>query len=299
MLRYGDWRKVDGLMLPFSLRYELNGRALQEEQIKSVRNNASLSNDIFAIANSVRSEKTDATPVASQWILRRVAGGVSYQDMGRPPEIQWVALAPGVYKIQGSSHATIVVEMKDYLVAVEGPLYEERTAPVIKSIKQKFPDKPIRYVIPTHHHLDHAGGIRAFMAEGAVVVAPFNAQRFYEKVARAPHTRRPDSLEMNKAVVTIEAFGGGTKIIGDGTHSVEVHPLPLPHADDLVVVYLPKERLLIEADHVSPRDGQVRPGPRLDEFMPAVDKLRVDVATIVGIHGDQATLAAARAAVKK
>lgn len=66
-----------------------------------------------------------------------------------------------------------------------------------------------------------------------------------------------------------------------------------------MVVYLPKERLLIEADHVSPRDGQVRPGPRLDEFMPAVDKLRVDVATIVGIHGDQASLKAAKASVKK
>jgi glyoxylase-like metal-dependent hydrolase (beta-lactamase superfamily II) len=299
MLKYGDWRKVDGVMLPFSLRYELNGRALQEEQIKSIRQDVSLANDVFAIPNSVRSEKTDAEPVASQWILRRVAGGVSYQDMGRPAVIEWLQLAPGVHKIQGSSHATIVVEMRDYLVAIEGPLYEERTAPVIKSIHQKFPDKPIRYVIPTHHHLDHAGGIRAFMAEGAVVVVPFSAQAFYQKVARAPHTRRPDSLEVNRTVVTIESFGGGPKIIGDGTRSVEVHPLPLPHADDLVVVYLPKERLLVEADHISPRDGQVRSGPRVDEFVPAVDKLRLDIATIVGIHGDQATLAAAKAAVKK
>ena len=298
-LSYGDWRKVDGLMLPFSLRYELNGRALQEEQITSMRDNAALAGDVFAIPESVRSEKTDAWPVASQWILRRVAGGVSYQDMGRPAEIQWVQLAPGVHKIQGSSHATIVVEMRDYLVAVEGPLYEERTAPVIKSIKEHFPGKPIRYVIPTHHHLDHAGGIRAFMAEGATIVVPFNAEKFYEKVARAPHTRRPDSLERDKSVVIVEAFGGGTRVIGDGTHSVEVYPLPLPHADDLVVVYLPKERLLIEADHVSPRDGQVRPGPRLDEFIPALDKLKLDVATIVGIHGDQASLAAARAAAKK
>jgi glyoxylase-like metal-dependent hydrolase (beta-lactamase superfamily II) len=299
MLRYGDWRKVFGVMLPFSLRTELNGRPLQEETIQSIFNNPDIATDVFAIPDAVRREKTDAQPVASQWILRRVAGGVSYQDMGRPPEIQWVELAPGVHKIQGSSHATIVVEMKDYLVAVEGPLYEERTAPVIKSIKQKFPDKPIRYVIPTHHHLDHAGGIRAFMAEGAVVVVPFSAQSFYEKVARAPHMRRPDSLEVTKTVVTVEAFGGGTKIISDGTHSVEVHPLPLPHAEDLVVVYLPKEKLLIEADHISPRDGQVRPGPRVDEFMPALDKLHLGIATIVGIHGDQAALQAARAAVKK
>ena len=100
-LRYGDWRKVDGVTLPFSLRYELNGKALQEEQIRSIRHNLALGGDVFAIPESVRNEKTDATPIASQWILRRVAGNVSYQDMGRAPAVQWVELAPGVHKIQG------------------------------------------------------------------------------------------------------------------------------------------------------------------------------------------------------
>jgi glyoxylase-like metal-dependent hydrolase (beta-lactamase superfamily II) len=298
MLRYGDWRKVDGVMLPFSLRYDLNGKALQEEQIKSIRHNAAAGN-IFVIPESVRSEKTDAKPIASQWILRRVAGNVSYQDMGRAPEIQWVQLAPGVHKIQGSSHATILVEMRDHLVAIEGPLYEARTAPVVKSIKERFPGKPIRYAIPTHHHLDHAGGIRAFMAESAAIVVPFNAQAFYSKVARAPHTRNPDSLERSKSAVVIEAFGGGPRILSDGARQVEVHPLPTSHANDLVVVYLPKERLLIEADHISARDGQVRPGPRVTEFVQELDKLKLDIATIVGIHGDQASLEAAQAAAKK
>jgi glyoxylase-like metal-dependent hydrolase (beta-lactamase superfamily II) len=299
MLRYGDWRKVDGVMLPFSLRYELNGRALQEEQIKSIRHNTSIASNVFTIPESVRSEKTDAKPIASQWILRRIAGNVSYQDMGRGPVIQWVELAPGVHKIQGSSHATILVEMRDYLIAVEGPLYEARTAPVIKSIKERFPGKAIRYAIPTHHHLDHAGGIRAFMAESAAIVVPFDAQAFYTKVARAPHTRNPDSLERSKSAVVIEGFGGGPRVLSDGGRQVEIHPLPTSHAEDLVVVYLPKERLLIEADHISPRDGQVRPGPRVKEFVQELDKLKLDVATIVGIHGDQASVEASRAAAKK
>jgi glyoxylase-like metal-dependent hydrolase (beta-lactamase superfamily II) len=219
--------------------------------------------------------------------------------MGGAPVIQWLELAPGVHKIQGSSHATILVEMRDYLVAVEGPLYEARTAPVVKSIKERFPGKPIRYAIPTHHHLDHAGGIRAFMAESAAIVVPFNAQAFYAKVARAPHTRNPDSLERNKSAVVIEAFGGGPRVLSDGARQVEVYPLPTSHADDLVVVYLPKERLLIEADHINPRDGQVRPGPRVKEFVQELDKLKLDVGTIVGIHGDQASLEATRAAAKK
>lgn len=296
-LRYGDWRKAGSLTLPFSLRYELNGKPLQEEQIKSIQLNVRFVTDPFAIPDAVRQQKTDAVPVASQWILRRVAGNVSYLDFGRPPRVDWQRLAEGVHKITGTGHATILIEMNDHLVAVEGPLYDMRTQPVVQSIKEKFPNKPVRYAIPTHHHLDHAGGIRAFMAEGATIVVPFNAQAFYAKVARAPHSRKPDSLQRSKAVV-IESFGGGPRVLSDGARRVEVHPLPTSHAEDLVVVYLPGEKLLIEADHISPRNGQVRPAPLVKEFVDKLDKLDLDVTTIVGIHGDQASLQAAREAAK-
>ena len=298
LLRYADWRKVGGVRMPFSLRYELNGKLLQEEQIKSMQHNITFAADAFAIPDAVRNEKIDVTPIASQWILRRVAGNVSYQDMGRPAKIEWNQLANGVHKITGSSHATIVVEMADQLIAIEGPLYEARTAPVVQAIKEQFANKPIRYVIPTHHHLDHAGGIRAFMATGATIVVPFSAKEFYTRVAKSPHTRRPDTLERNGAGAVIEAFGGGPRILTDGKRRVEVYPLPLSHAQDLVVVYLPAEKMIIEADHISPRNGQVRPAPSVKEFVNALDKLNLDVATIVGIHGDSATLQAARTAAQ-
>jgi glyoxylase-like metal-dependent hydrolase (beta-lactamase superfamily II) len=271
---------------------------LQEEQITSVQHNVTFVADPFNVPQAIRDEKTDVAPIASQWILRRVAGNVSYQDLGRPAKVEWSQLTNGVYKIIGSSHATIVVEMRDHLIAVEGPLYEARTAPVVKAIKERFPGKPIRYVIPTHHHLDHAGGIRAFMAEGAIVVVPFSAENFYAQVAHAPHTRRPDSLEKNKVGVVIESFGGGPRVLTDGSRRVEVYPLPTSHAQDLVLVYLPAEKILIEADHISPRNGQVRSAPTVKEFVPAVNKLNIEVATVVGIHGDSAPWPAAQAAAK-
>ena len=111
--------------------------------------------------------------------------------------------------------------------------YGKLFQPSVKSIKERFPGKPIRYAVPTHHHLDHAGGIRAFMAEGAAIVVPFNAQAFYAKVARAPHTRHPDTLERSKAAVVIEAFGGGPRVLSDGARQVEVHPLDLRVANVL------------------------------------------------------------------
>ena len=297
-LRYGDWRKVDGLMLPFNLRYELNGKPLQEEQIKSVRNNVPLGLDTFSVPEPIRNEKADAKPIASQWLLRRVAGNVSYQDLGRNPPVEFVQLAEGVYQIQGTSHNTVIIEMRDHLVAVEGPLYEERSYPVIKAVKERFPNKPIRYVIPTHHHLDHAGGIRGYMAEGAIVVAPFIATQFYTRVAKAPHTLRPDSLQRNGMAVVIESYGGGRRILTDGSREIDIYPLPTSHAEDLQVIYLPREKIVIEADHVSPRKGQVRPAPLLKEFVQGIDKLGLDVTTVAGIHGDTADIQAVRAAAK-
>lgn len=298
LLRFADWRKVGAVTMPFNLRYELNGRALQEEQIKSLQHNVTFIANPYAIPEAVRDEKTEVAPIPSQWILRRVAGNVSYQDWGAPVKIVWTEIAPGVQKITGSSHATIVVEMADHLIAVEAPLYEARTAPVVKAIKDKFPNQPIRYIIPTHHHLDHAGGIRALMATGAALVVPFSAKAFYAKIARAPHTRNPDTLEKTKAGAVIETFGGGPRILTDGKRRVEIYPLPLPHAEDLVVIYLPAEKLLIEADHISPRNGEVRPAAAVKQFMPALEKLNLDIATIVGIHGDSASMQAARAATQ-
>ncbi len=64
------------------------------------------------------------------------------------------------------------------------------------------------------------------------------------------------------------------------------------------MIYLPAEKILIEADHVSPRNGQVRPAPAVKEFVSALDKLNLDVSTIVGIHGDSATMLAAHAAAQ-
>jgi len=298
LLRYGDWRKVGSVMMPFSLRYEINGRPFQEEQIKSIRHNVAGAPEGFAISESIRSQKPDSLSIASQWILRRMAGNVSYQDFGRPPNIEWIKLADGVHKVAGGSHATIVIEMRDHLVAVEGPLYEARTAPVVKSIKERFPGKPIRYVVPTHHHLDHSGGIRALMAEGSTLVVPFAAKDFYTRVAKAPHTRQPDSLERSRRAVVIEAFGGAPRVLTDGSRRIEVHPMPTSHAEDIVVVFLPADRIVIEADHISPRGGQVRPAPLVKEFVAGLDKLGIDVATIVGIHGDSVSMQATRIAAQ-
>jgi glyoxylase-like metal-dependent hydrolase (beta-lactamase superfamily II) len=84
----------------------------------------------------------------------------------------------------------------------------------------------------------------------------------------------------------------------DGNQRVEIYPLPVPHAEDFQVIYLPRAKILIEADHVSTRGGQVRTAPAVSEFVQAVDKLNLDIQTVAGIHGDSVAMQAVRTAAK-
>lgn len=296
-LRYGDWRKVDGVMVPFSLRYEINGLLLQSERILSARHNVVLSPETFSIPESVRRQKVEGKPIPSEWLLRRLAMNVSYLDFGKDIAVELVPLADGVLHAKGTSHNSVIIEMRDYLVVVEAPLYEERSQKVIAAIKQRFPTKPIRYVIPTHFHNDHSGGMRAYMAVGATIIAPAISMGHYERMARAPHTIRPDRLEQGHKAVIVEGITG-RRVLTDGSRQIEIYPYPTAHADDYQIIYLPREKLLIEADHVSPRKGQVRPGDLPRQLLQGIEQLKLDVETIAGIHGDVASLRDLQVAVK-
>jgi glyoxylase-like metal-dependent hydrolase (beta-lactamase superfamily II) len=297
-LRYADWRKVDGVMLPFNLRYELNGQPLQEEQIKSVKHNVALAAEAFTVPAAIRNEKPDAKPIASQWLLRRVGPNLSHQDVGRNPPVELFRLAEGVHHVLGTTHNSVIIEMRDHLVVVEAPLYEERSQAVIKTIKERFPGKPIRYIVQTHHHIDHSGGIRGYMAEGAILIVPTISTEFYMRVAKAPHTLRPDSLQKSPRPVLIESHTG-PRVLTDGSREIAIYPLATSHAEDFQLIYLPREKILIEADHVSPRKNQIRPAPLVNELLQGIEQLKLDVTTIAGIHGDTGDMQGLRAAVAK
>lgn len=297
-LRYADWRRVDGVMAPFSLRYEINGILLQSERVLSARHNVALPPETFSIPESVRRQKVEGEPIPSEWLLRRLAMNVSYLDFGRDIAVEIVPLADGILHARGTSHNSVIIEMRDYLVVVEAPLYEERSVKVLAAIKQRFPTKPIRYVIPTHFHNDHSGGMRAYMAVGATIIAPAVSMGHYERMARAPHTIRPDRLEQGHKEIIVEGITG-RRVLTDGSQQIEIYPYPTAHADDYQIIYLPREKLLIEADHVSPRQGgQIRPGDLPRQLLDGIEQLNLNVERIVAIHGDVGTLQELRNAIR-
>jgi len=158
-------------------------------------------------------------------------------------------LADGVYRIK-SAYNSLAVEFADHVVLFEpGPQNEARALAGIAEVKRLFPNKPIRYGVPTHHHIDHTGGIAGAASEGMTLVTPAVNKAFFEKVLSAPRTLAPDALSKSGKKPVVEGFAGDKRVFQDATRTLEIHVIKgLPHADGLVVAWLPKEKILAYAD---------------------------------------------------
>ena len=64
-------------------------------------------------------------------------------------------IADGVWFLAGGSHNSVLVEYPTYLAMIEAPLDEARSLAVISEARKLAPNKPIKYLINTHHHFDH------------------------------------------------------------------------------------------------------------------------------------------------
>src|SRR5262249_28262616 len=161
-------------------------------------------------------------------------------------------VADGVWYLTGGTHHSAVIAMKDHVIVVEAPLNEERALAVLAETKKLVPSKPIKYLINSHHHYDHSGGVRAFAAEGVTIVTSEVNRSFFEWAAAAPATVAPDRQAKAKRKVAVEAVGD-KRVMTDGARTVELHQIAgILHHDGMLMVYLPREKLLSQADAFTP-----------------------------------------------
>ncbi|HET9943395.1 MAG TPA: MBL fold metallo-hydrolase [Terriglobia bacterium] len=290
-LSYSDWHDWGEVRLPRTQITKLDGKKIREERIESVTTDPPLDEAAFAIPESVRTQPENGERIVSQWVLRRVVMGVAYLDYGRTQKIELVDVAAGIVHIRGGSHHSMAIEMKDHLIVVEAPLFDERSVAVISALEGRFPGKPIKHLVLTHFHFDHSGGVRAYVAKGATVVVHEAIVPFTEEMISRPHTLRPDSLAKlaTAPAARIQAVGD-LSTLTDGERVVELRAVPNDHAAGMIIAYLPREQVVFVSDLYSPPGPVSNPSviferTRAAAFRGALAKQRLEVRTIVGGHG--------------
>jgi len=207
-----------------------------------------------------------------------------------PDRVTPEKIADGVWLLHGG-HNSVVIEFRDYLTVVDAPLNEARSLVVIAEAKKLAPGKPIRYVINTHHHFDHSGGLRTYVAEGATVITHEGNKTFYEWAWKQPRTMEPDKLAENPREPIFITYKS-KYVLTDGSRSAEVHlTIGDNHDEFLSFVYLPKEKLLIEVDDFSDRYITAMSLGLWNNLYGNLQRLNLDVQNIAPLHGNVTPMA--------
>jgi glyoxylase-like metal-dependent hydrolase (beta-lactamase superfamily II) len=267
---YSDYKDFGGVKFPTRIVQRQGGHPIFDLTVSNVKPNA-------AVTIQAPQGRGGAPGGAGP------AGGAA-QASGTPSE----KLADGVYLILGG-YASVAVEFKDHLAIVESGQSETRGETVIAEAKRLVPNKPIRYIVNTHHHFDHSSGLRPLVAEGATIVTHQINRPFYERVFTAPRTLNPDRLSKSPRKPAFETMSD-KKVMTDGNQTLELHHLRgNGHNEGIIVAYLPKERILIEADAYNPPADPnapmpMPPSPYTTNLVENIERLRLDAARIIAVH---------------
>lgn len=270
---YADWRPVEKVMLPFRYTDRVGGSVLQDLRVSAVKINTHPADSLFAMPDYAKIEPAPPGPTVKK-------------------------LGDDVYALLGPYNSMFVV-FKDYVLVLEAGSNNRYSAASIAEIKKVVPDKPIRYLVSTHFHFDHLSGVRSYIAEGTTIVTTPAAKSVIERAAGAAHVMRPDALARNAKTALIETIDD-SRVFDDGVHKVELYRFASPHAGQMIVAYLPKEKILFEADMLDiPEAGNPVAGDDTIDLAKQIEKRGLQVETIIPVHGKIGTVSDLTTAVSE
>ena len=263
------YRQENGQLVPTGRVDKRSGDILNEVKYVDVVFNASLSDDDFKkLPDGIK----PATPAPNA-----------------QPSTKY---AENIYTVNAAGYNVLVVGFKDHVFVMEAPNGDATSRQAIAEIKKLFPDKPIRYLAVTHHHDDHAGGFRTYVAEGVRVIGLPGEKTFFEKVMKSSFTIDRDALALKPQPLKWESLEGRKRVLTDGTTTVELIDIgPSPHAEEMLVAYLPNEKLVFQGDLLN-RPANNDPATINDttvHFSNWLDTSKLNVDRIIGVHGPAST----------
>jgi glyoxylase-like metal-dependent hydrolase (beta-lactamase superfamily II) len=169
-----------------------------------------------------------------------IAGAfVTTAEAQRPQiETKKVDGTENVYIFRNGNHQSMFVVTKDGVIATDPIAYGRPTGgqDYIAEIR-KITDKPIKYLIYSHHHYDHIAGGKPFKDAGATIIAHKRAKERLA-VLKDPNTPLPDQVVGDSRTINL----GGTRL--------DLKYLGLNHSDSNLVMLLPKEKLVFIVDTI-------------------------------------------------
>jgi glyoxylase-like metal-dependent hydrolase (beta-lactamase superfamily II) len=270
------WQNAGGgVLYPRQFDRFWNGRLQQHAVFTAVTINPETPDSLFAIPDSIaaRAERSNPTPP--------------------PLVVTLVELAPGVWRAEGGTHHSLVVDQGARLLVVEAPLGAARMQAVLDTLRARFPTKPVGLVVNTHHHWDHSGGLRAALAAGVPVVTQASNAAFVRGIAAARKTVSPDELARRLGPARVRAPAitavADSLVLGAGDGRVVVYRLPTAHVEGMLAAYVPAARLLFVSDVLSPGPTLAPVGSA--ELVALARARGIGVDRVAGGHGGVATWA--------
>lgn len=276
---YTRWQDASGVQLPRQVDTEVNGRLLSHNIVGGLAINQSLDEGQFVIPDSLaqRAQRGPApVPVMT---------------------VTLAELAPGVWRAEGGSHHSLVVDQGSTLLVVEGPLSAARSNAVLDTLRSRFPGKRVSGVVATHHHWDHSGGLRAYMARGIPVIAHPRNIAFARTVGSAPKTVARDAISRGTAAPAPRSTGDSLSI-GTGASRVILLPIDSDHAEGILAAWIPSAGIVFTSDVLSPQPNQPLQVAGSRELAAFARQRGITPTRFVGGHGVVVDWSAVEAAAR-
>ena len=265
---YPGYREENGFQVPTGRLTKTNGELTEELRFEKLTFNNAFPTDTFKTPDGYTAVTFPAPEPAAKY-------------------------AENVYTVNAGGYNVLAVGLKDHVFVMESPGGDNASNQAIDQIKKLFPGKPIRYLAVTHHHDDHAGGVRRYIGEGVSLIALPGEKAFFEKVAQSKFSIDPDYLSLKPRTLQIEVIKEGRRVLTDGTTTVELIDIgPGGHTDEMLVAYLPAQKLIFQGDLLNrPANGD--PATINDttvHFARWLENSKLAVDRIIGVHGPPSTM---------
>ena len=273
---YTGYKQENGRMVPTGRKDLLSGELVSDTRFVEMRFNSPLTDENFKLPAGLRAATAP------------------------PPAQPFAKYADNIYTVAAGGYNVLAVGFKDHVFVMESPGGDDASNQAIEQITKLFPGKPIKYLAVTHHHDDHAGGIRRYIADGVTLLGLPGERTFFEKVAKSRFTIDPDVLTLKPQPLKFDAIKEGRRTVTDGSTTVELIDIgPGGHADEMLIAYLPAEKLVFQGDLVNrPANGDSATiNDTTVHFVEWLGKSGLAVDRVIGVHGPPSTLEELKKAV--